>query len=252
MGECNPCSKRQPTSKTGVPGPRGDVIVALEPPAAPVSPQRAIAERDALLELIAIFTHDLSNPLQSITVLCELGLDDAPEGSDDQLRAQQCLEAAQRMRALLQGLSGLSRYHEGAYPLSDLVDRAIRVLVRRFDRHNTDVEVDLGSAGLRRVPAAFEFALLTICLGFLAAAAEASALRNSLSISAIDVTDAHVRLQIRSIASDNDQHTEPLELPSSYVTRVTHIVSDLGGALTIADDYVCIDVPPPQTNEVPK
>lgn len=219
---------------------------------APVSAPRAIAERDALLELIAIFTHDLSNPLQSITVLCELGLDDAPEGSDDQLRAQQCLEAAQRMRALLQGLSGLSRYHDGAYPLSDLVDRAIRVLVRRFDRHNTEVDVDLGSAAPRRIPAAFEFALLTICLGFLSAAAEASALRNSLSIRAVDITDAHCRLQIRSIASDNDNHTEPLELPPSYVARVIHIVSDLGGALDIADDHVGIDVPPPQTNEVPK
>lgn len=209
----------------------------------PVSTPRAVAERDALLELIAIFTHDLSNPLQSITVLCELGLDDAPEGSDDQLRAQQCLEAAQRMRALLQGLGGLSRHTEGNYALGELVDRAVRVLVRRFDRHNTAIDVDLGPAAGLRIATGFEFVLLTICLGFLTAAAEASALRNALTLRVVTAAPDRCCLRICSLASDNDRHTEPLELPPAYVERASDIVADLGGTLEANEGDVSIMIP---------
>lgn len=214
-----------------------------EPSPVSVTTQRARAERDALVELIAIFTHDLSNPLQSITVLCELSLDDAREGSDDYVRAHQCLEAAQRMRALLQGMGGLSRHSEGSYPAHELVDRAVRVLARRFDRHNTEVEIDLRGSPSARLPTGFEFALLTICLGFLAAAAEASALRNALSIRLVDAPVGHLGIQIRSVASDNDQHSEPLELPTSYVSRASSIVRDLGGQFHVTEAHVGIEMP---------
>jgi len=205
-----------------------------------------------LLELIAIFTHDLSNPLQSITVLCELGLDDVAEGSDDQIRAEQCLEAAQRMRAILQGLGGLSRHTEGFSALADVVDRANKLLVRRFDRHNTSVDLDLGNLGGRCVARGFEFALLTIWLGYLSAAAEASAVRNKLSLRISGTAPGRCSLRIASEASDSDNHTEPLELAQSYAARAGAIITDLGGTLQVTEDCVMLDIPAVVPDELSK
>src|SRR5690606_28468532 len=70
---------------------------------------QAEAQREVLLEAMEIFTHDLSNPLQSLIVLTELALDDTPEGTEEYDRCRQSLEAAERMRTLVQGLAGLTR-----------------------------------------------------------------------------------------------------------------------------------------------
>lgn len=207
-----------------------------------MSVRRVVAEREALIELLGIFTHDLSNPLQSITVLCELGLDEAEDGSDDQIRVQQCLEAAQRMRLILQSMGGMARNLRGATDLTSIISRVMKVLSRRFDRHNTKVELRLEHPEPTPAPDGLEFALLSTCLGFLHASAEASALHNCLTITTEMLDANECRLWFRSEATDKDGHAELLELPSKYGERVDDIVGDLDATFeSKKDDQIHLD-----------
>lgn len=99
-----------------------------------------MAERATLLRLAAILTHDLSNPLQSITVLCELGME-GDEPGEGPRRAQQSLQAAERMRDLLHAYAALVRNADRPTKLAAAVERTEAMFARRTERHRITLEV---------------------------------------------------------------------------------------------------------------
>ncbi|MGH1344485.1 MAG: hypothetical protein ACRBN8_23195 [Nannocystales bacterium] len=99
-----------------------------------------MAERTTLLGLAAILTHDLSNPLQSITVLCELGIE-GDEPGEGPRRAQQSLQAAERMRDLLHAYAALVRNTDRPTKLSAAIERTDAMFARRSERHRIALEV---------------------------------------------------------------------------------------------------------------
>jgi signal transduction histidine kinase len=121
--------------------------------------RRAIAERDLLLELIAVFTHDLSNPLQSITVLSELRVDAV---DDDERTARQCLAAARRMGELVHGLMGLTRSQGHRTTIGRVVEPIRSLIAGRIERHRLRVVIDV--AEVANEAAAEPFALTCLCL----------------------------------------------------------------------------------------
>lgn len=136
-----------------------------------VAQRKNAAERNALLELAAILTHDLSNPLQSITVLCELGLDEE-ELSEARLRTEQCLEAAERMRTLVHCYAGLVRNAGSTGPATKTLERLLPLLHRRFERHRITVSTSINEDFI--APEPFEFAVLVVLLGILRSASAGS------------------------------------------------------------------------------
>ncbi|MEM6291873.1 MAG: hypothetical protein AAGA54_11430 [Myxococcota bacterium] len=128
--------------------------------------RKASAERSALLGLAAILTHDLSNPLQSITVLCELGLDD-DDPAEAPRRSRQCLEATERMRTLLHSYASVVRNVGREGKVSASLDRITPMFGRRLERHRIElqahVEVDF------EAPGCLEFSLVTMFLGMIEA-----------------------------------------------------------------------------------
>lgn len=87
-----------------------------------------------MLSLAAILTHDLSNPLQSITVLCELGMEE-DDPDDAPRRAQQSLQAAERMRDLLHAYAALVRTADRPTKLAGAIERTTAMFARRCERH---------------------------------------------------------------------------------------------------------------------
>lgn len=95
-----------------------------------------------MLSLAAILTHDLSNPLQSITVLCELGLEDDEPGEGPR-RAQQSLQAAERMRDLLHAYAALVRTADRATKVAPAIERTSAMFTRRCERHRIALAVGI-------------------------------------------------------------------------------------------------------------
>ena len=87
-----------------------------------------------MLSLAAILTHDLSNPLQSLTVLCELGIEDDEPGEGPR-RAQQSLQAAERMRDLLHAYAALVRTADRPTKVGPALERTAAMFTRRCERH---------------------------------------------------------------------------------------------------------------------
>lgn len=127
-----------------------------------IAGRKAAAERSALLDLAAILTHDLSNPLQSITVLCELGMEEDDAGEAPR-RAQQSLQAAERMRDLLHAYAALVRTADRPTKVSGAIERTSAMFARRCERHRialeTSVERDFEG------PACTGLAVVTLYLG---------------------------------------------------------------------------------------
>ncbi len=146
---------------------------------------QAEAQREVLLEALEIFTHDLSNPLQSLIVLTELALDDALPDSEEHERCRQSLEAAERMRTLVQGLAGLTRSIDGPRNTGAVVDRFISVLSRRWERHSVRLSIDLGPIERAPTPPNLETVLLNLGLAAVVAAADRSHPRYDLSVRGI-------------------------------------------------------------------
>ncbi len=143
--------------------------------------RKAAAERDALLGLAAILTHDLSNPLQSVTVLCELGMDDEDPGEGPR-RSRQCLEAAERMRTLIHSYASLVRSVARTAPVATTLERVMPLFTRRLERHRIEVETRLESDV--DAPAGFGFAMLGVFLGIVRIADQSAGRRHSVTLTA--------------------------------------------------------------------
>ena len=183
------------------------------------------AERDALLDIVAIFAHDLSNPLQSITVLCELGMDDATPGSEEHERATQCLEAADRMRSLIHSSAALIRGRSSTAPLSNLVDRVTTLFARRFDRHAIQTQIELGAAADVRGVAGLEFALLNLLLGAVATASDSPLKRYTLHVRAGKADTDGYQLTMSMQGANDAGAWQPVPLSEPHVERAAHVLA---------------------------
>lgn len=159
----------------------------------------AAAARDTLIELLSIVTHDVNNPLQSLIVLLELSVDDAPAGSDARARAEQCQLAADRIRSLTGALAGLLRGRREDGPR--VWARALALLGRRFDRMGVTTRADVSRLADVALPSAFFFALCSACLLVLASAANGR-LRGYLLEVTGTVEDDGVAFELALVAID--------------------------------------------------
>jgi len=121
---------------------------------------------------LSIVTHDLNNPLQSLVVLLELSIDDAPAGSEARMRAEQCQLAAERIRSLSAALAGLLRGRREDGPR--IWARAEALLARRFERVGVVTRVDVSRLADIALPSDFFLALCGSCLLLLATGANAA------------------------------------------------------------------------------
>jgi signal transduction histidine kinase len=138
------------------------MVASPERGASSGSADGAVAARDTLVELLSIVTHDLNNPLQSLIVLLELSVDDAPAGSETRTRAEQCQQAAERIKTLTAALAGLLRGRREDGPR--VWARAEALLGRRFERVGIPSRADVQALADLTLPNEFFFALCGACL----------------------------------------------------------------------------------------
>lgn len=184
---------------------------------------QAEAQRDALLDLLGILAHDLSNPLQSVTVLCELGVDDSTPGSEEQLRFRQCLEASDRMRGLIHGFGAIARRGRAGSTLHSIVGHVQTLLARRFERHRMAFSAELEQHGDQFVPPDFELAILSLLMAFIAGA-EQGGIDGSECTLRTSQTAAELRVHVEATGASADKSTV-IRLPQLHLERVAGAVS---------------------------
>ncbi len=208
--------------------------------------RRAAAERDALRDVIAILAHDLSNPLQSITVLCELGLDDLAEGTPaDSTHLQQCLQAAERMRSLIHGIAAVVRQGATVNPLGQVVSRVATLFARRLDRHSTQVRINLENLESMRGPAAMEFALINIVLGYISNAGDSGCKRHELCFGngRFDGPMERCVLEVSMHCLGGEDGRKVLPCTSRHIARARDSLADTGAELAERGDTLALIFP---------
>jgi signal transduction histidine kinase len=181
----------------------------------------ATADRDALIELISVFTHDLNNPLQTVLVLSELALDETMPGTEGRTRAEQCLQAADRLRLLAQAMSGLFR----GRPLraEALWDRVRTLLGRRFERHCITAELTTGEPRDALLPALCERLVFTLALAAIGAAATSGRRNHVLELACNPASDG-VALSAALFAVEPDGSHAPLEFSGPHLERLAALL----------------------------
>lgn len=152
------------------------------PDRVPPSPESAVAA--LLQEAIAIFTHDLSNPLQSLTVMLELAVEDARD-ADERSRLERCLTAAEGMRTMLQEFAALARSGHRprrAATVGETIARAATILSRRFDRLSVRFVTDVTRVAEAPLPARAEWLILGILMAGLAAIRNGNFLEGEMTL----------------------------------------------------------------------
>lgn len=202
--------------------------------------RQAEAQREVLFEALGIFTHDLSNPLQSLIVLAELAMDDAVPGTEEYDRNRQSLEAAERMRTLVQGLAGLTRSVDGPRTAAAVLDRFGSVLSRRWERHSIRLSVDLGGIERTPTPATLETVLLNLGLAVVAAANERNHPRYDLSVRGMGRDGPRSCVLELTLAGHNAGGSGvPIELSRAHVERTQRLI-DGNPAMALREDAAAI------------
>lgn len=196
----------------------------------------AIAARETLIELLSVATHDLNNPLQSLIVLLELSVDDAPAGSEARVRAEQCQLAAERIRTLTAALAGLLRGRREDGPR--VWERAQALLGRRFERMGITTRVDVSRLADIAMPGPFFFGLCSACLVVLATATGGALRGHALAIDGgIQSGDApgSVSIELTLLPVDASAAPSPPEWDPVALGRLLAIVGEspeLGAVVT--------------------
>lgn len=196
-----------------------------------VAGRKAAAERSALLSLAAILTHDLSNPLQSLTVLCELGIEDDEPGEAPR-RAQQSLQAAERMRDLLHAYAALVRTADRPTKVGPALERTAAMFTRRCERHR--IALAMGVERDFEGPPATGLSLVSLFLAMIRTAEagtgpfEARIVADGPTLS-VTLTDAEGSL---------------CTWPEAVVTSVDDVLADQGNA-SFADGTVTLRLESP-------
>lgn len=209
-------------------GPQGD---AVDEPQA----RRLRAELTALRELVSVLAHDLSNPLQSLTVLLELAFEELDEANPAHIKIKQSLGAAQRMRHMVRDLSEFARARSArakAPTVESALQRCVGVFERRFERQQITAEVDLaGGAVLELEPALvqpFRSAAMNALLGAVARASGSGFSRHALRVFA----DAKGTVLFDLQGVDQEGTREPLPLKPEHLERTHDAVA--GTSVTAA------------------
>jgi hypothetical protein len=180
----------------------------------------ASADRDALIELIAVFTHDLNNPLQTVLVLSELALDETMPGTEGRARAEQCLTAADRLRVLAQAMSGLFR---GRPLRSDALWERLRTLLgRRFERHGIVPTLVAEEPRDALLPALCERIVFTLALGAIGAAGTSGRRQHALEMSCSPGERIVIRGSFFGIEPDGTR--VPLEFSEAHQERLAALL----------------------------
>ena len=181
----------------------------------------ATADRDALIELISVFTHDLNNPLQTVLVLSELALDETMPGTEGRTRAEQCLQAADRLRVLAQAMSGLFR----GRPLraDALWERLRTLLCRRFERHGITAELTTGEPRDALLPALCERLVFTLALAAIGGAATSGKRHHVLELACNPASD-RIALDAALFSVEPDGTRAPLEFSPPHLERLTALL----------------------------
>jgi len=121
---------------------------------------------------MSVVAHDLSNPLQSLSVLLELTIDDPEIGGDPTHNIHQALQAVDELRVLVREMGDFSQFVQRSsrdQTLAETLDRCISLVARRFQRQNIHVVQNLDKFCHQIVPAGeFDFALLNVLLAVIA------------------------------------------------------------------------------------
>ncbi len=132
------------------------------------------AEMAALRGVAGIFAHDCSNPLQSLTVLLELTLDDSGLSTGNRTRIGQSLEAAKTMHHLMHDFTRLMRSPRHGVTKAtflEVVQRCLDLFTRRLDRQNVRSARNVGVLqGMPAPPREFEWAFVNVLLGMVSCA----------------------------------------------------------------------------------
>jgi nitrogen-specific signal transduction histidine kinase len=191
--------------------------------------RRAAAEGDGLRELLAMLTHDLSNPLQSLTVLCELAMAEA-ETDAEQERASQCLEATRRMNAIVLAISKVVR-RDGPGDVRGVLDRLLVLFARRIDRHDVDIVVETSAIDDVIPSLAIEQAILNLLLAAIARFTEersrcgfSLSLRGSRPSPSSHPTRCELVLALDVVEGDGSRRR--LALSPEHCARIEDLIAD--------------------------
>ncbi len=183
---------------------------------------RALAERDVLLELLGIFAHDLNNPLQTLVVLCELALDDSAGDDEARLRAEQCLTAADRLRAIAHSMTSLFRGRR--VTIRQLCDLMGVLVSRRFDRYGIGLFVDIDEIADLSMAPRLDLAYAAICLAAISAANAQGTRRSHLVIEGRRTQGG--RAAIAVVLELPGSPPQVCEFPTEALARVRALASD--------------------------
>ncbi len=192
-----------------------------------------------LRDTVAIFTHDLSNPLQSITVLFELAEEDAT--TDEQReRIARALTACEAMRSMLREFSALARTghgRDGARTVGEAMARANALLGRRFQRLNIELTADVER--LAQVPfprPEVEWVVIGLLLAALAAVRRGEHIEAHLSIVGHQVARrVTLAFSISALRSLNET-LDVLAFDENRVRRLVPLAGACGVELAAAGD----------------
>jgi hypothetical protein len=158
-------------------------------------------------------------------------------GSDDLQRAQQCLEAADRMRGLIHSFAGLLRSASAATPVRGVVGRVTTLFARRFERHRIETAVAVDDIADAKTVEGLEFALLNLLLGAVATAGEAGKPSYGLAITG-HPGKAHNIIALTMTAAE-----EPITLSEIHVGRARDVLEAAGGTVTTEAGRVEVTFP---------
>lgn len=168
-------------------------------------------------------------------MLCELALAEAPEGSDEQVRASQSLEATQRLNGLVLGVSKLIR-NDGSGHVRGILDRTCAVFARRFDRYDVEVQVETGDIDEVVPPAAVELAIFNLVIAAIARftterkrQAFSLSLRGARPSPTLEPRRCHIELELDAVAEHGGR--ERLALSERHLSRVEDLVA-VDGSVT--------------------
>lgn len=189
--------------------------------------RRLQAELTALRELIGIAAHDLSNPLQSLTVLTELAAEEVPTSHEAHEKLTQSLEAAQRMRHMVRDLSEYARANSkrlGENTIVSTLQRCLSVFERRFERQCIALEVDVTKAFDEKLDAstarALRSAAMNTLLGVVGRATGSSYSEHLLTARVEGNT-----LRFDYWGTDGGGSQEPLALEAGHTERIRDAVA---------------------------
>lgn len=184
----------------------------------PVEGSAHRAEAEALRELLGVAAHDLSNPLQSLSVLLELALDELEPSSPIADKLESSLTAAEQLRGLIRGLAEFSRGEPGAMSrrtVGRVINACLGVCERRFERQRIALHRDTDAVeGLAPADPRLKGALLNLLLGCIQAAG-----RSGMSQHALSITAGGSNAAGRLFVTLHGEAGEPLALDDRYVVR---------------------------------